>query len=92
MNYWRSLHACIGRTVRALPHRDAADRTQVTLIEWTGCREGGRVLLYRVEGGGHQIPSFASEGSEEGAKRLGLRNRDIETADEIWTFFKDIAR
>ncbi|HLH88123.1 MAG TPA: hypothetical protein VKX28_06670 [Xanthobacteraceae bacterium] len=92
MDYWRSLHACTGRTARPLPHRDAADKTRITLIEWNGCHAGGRVRLFRVEGGGHQIPSFATDSGEEGVKRFGLRNRDIETADELWAFFKDISR
>src|ERR1700722_9166543 len=92
MNYWRTLHGCTGRTARALPHRDPSDQTRLTVIEWTGCRYGGRVWLYRVEGGGHQIPSFATESSPEGIERFGLRNRDIETADEIWKFFTDAPR
>jgi hypothetical protein len=32
------------------------------------------------------------ESSPEGVKRSNLRNRDIETADELWAFFKDISR
>ena len=59
---------------------------------WTGCRAGGKLRLYRVDGGGHQVPSFAADSSEQGVSRLGLRNRDIETADEIWTFFRDVVR
>lgn len=92
MDYWRSLHGCTGRTARALPHRDAVDKTQVTLIEWSGCRAGGQVRLYRVEGGGHQIPSLAADSSEEDIKRFGLRNRDIETAEEMWAYFKSSSR
>ena len=92
MSYWSRLHDCTGRTTHALPHRNADDQTRVTLIDWTGCHAGGQVRLYRVEGGGHQIPSFATDSSEEGVKRFGLRNRDIETADEIWTFFRGGAK
>jgi polyhydroxybutyrate depolymerase len=90
MNFWRLLHGCTGRTARALPHRDAADTTQVTLVEWSGCHDGA-VLLYRVAGGGHQPPSLAP-GNAEAATHFGPRNRDIETADEIWKFFTDASR
>jgi len=92
IDFWRTLHGCTGSTARALPHRDPADLTSVTLVDWTGCRDGGRVLLYRVEGGGHRVPTFAPESNPEGVKRSNLRNRDIETADDIWAFFKDISR
>jgi len=36
--------------------------------------------------------TFATDSSEEGVKRFGLRNRDIETADEMWAFFKGFPR
>jgi polyhydroxybutyrate depolymerase len=89
MNYWRQLHGCTGRTARTLPRRNPGDRTQITLIEWNGCR--GPFRLYRVDGGRHQLPSLTAE-SEAASTRFGLRNRDIETADEIWAFVKDVAR
>ena len=40
----------------------------------------------------HQIPSISARASPESEKRMGLRNRDIETADEIWAFFKNFSR
>jgi polyhydroxybutyrate depolymerase len=92
MNYWSTLHGCTSHSARVLPHRDPADRSQITVIDWNDCRDGGRVRLYRVEGGGHQVPSIVVNSSEEGIKRFGLRNRDIETADEIWAFFNNISR
>jgi len=92
LDYWATLHGCTASTAHALPHRDPADPTSVTLIDWTGCREGGRVRLYRVEGGGHRIPTLVPERSPEDVKPIVLRNRDIETAEEIWAFFKDLSR
>jgi len=47
---------------------------------------------WALDGGGHQLPSRTATSSEEGIRRFGLRNRDIETADEIWAFVKDISR
>jgi polyhydroxybutyrate depolymerase len=90
MNFWRELHGCAGRGVRALPHRDPADTTRVALVEWSGCHDG-RVLLYRVDGGGHKPPSLAP-GTAESVARFGARNRDFETADEVWAFFAAVAR
>src|SRR5205823_10076142 len=92
MNFWRQQHGCTQRTVRPLPHRDPDDRTQVVLVEWAGCRSGASPRLYRIEGGGHQFPSISARASPESEARMGLRNRDIETADEVWAFFKNFSR
>lgn len=88
MDFWRQQHGCTQRGGRMLPHRDPADRTRVERIEWSGCRTGTSPLLYRVEGGGHQLPSVRPGASPLSEERFGLRNRDIETADEIWAFFR----
>jgi polyhydroxybutyrate depolymerase len=82
MNFWRQQHGCAGRMARPLPHRNADDPTSILLVEWGGCRTGAAPQLYRVEGGGHQLPSVSA------GPNPNLRNRDVETADEIWAFFK----
>jgi polyhydroxybutyrate depolymerase len=91
MNFWRSLHGCTQRDSRALPHRDPADPTRVTVVEWSACRSNASPRLYRIEGGGHQVPSFRPSGSPMSEERFGPRNRDFETADEVWAFFKNYA-
>lgn len=91
MEFWRLLHDCTKQTAKPLPHRERSDETEVLQIDWQGCRNDAEVRLYRVSGGGHQLPSLAA-GSEELANRFGLRNRDFETADEVWAFFKGISR
>jgi polyhydroxybutyrate depolymerase len=87
MNFWRMQHGCTQRVERPLLHRDPEDATRVVVIEWADCRTGSSPRLYRVEGGGHQPPSISMRASDESEQRMGLRNRDIETADEIWRFF-----
>ena len=62
------------------------------LIEWNGCRSGARLRLYRVVGGGHQMPSLKAVNNPMSETRFGLRNRDFETADEVWAFFKQFSR
>jgi polyhydroxybutyrate depolymerase len=81
MDFWRQQHGCTGRAGQLLPHRNADDATRVLLVEWSSCRTGASPRLYRIEGGGHQIPSIIAGASQN------PRNRDIETADEIWAFF-----
>jgi polyhydroxybutyrate depolymerase len=70
-----------------LPHLNSDDPTRVLVVEWSGCRSGTAPLLYRVEGGGHRVPSLQG-GPEPPDPTFGLRNRDIESAEEIWAFFK----
>ena len=48
--------------------------------------------LYRVNGGGHQIPSLTAIASAQSEQRWGLRSRDMETAEEVWSYVKGYAR
>jgi polyhydroxybutyrate depolymerase len=89
MEYWRLQNGCNGQHFKTLPHRDSSDPTRIWLFDWTGCQRPLR--LYRVNGGGHQVPSYSAN-SEADVKMFGSRNRDIETADEIWSFFKNLSR
>ena len=85
MEFWRLRHGCTGQEFRLLPHRLSEDRTRIMLSEWTGCTAEGAVKLYRVNGGGHQVPSFAP-GNPDWIKQAGALNHDIETAEEFWAF------
>jgi polyhydroxybutyrate depolymerase len=85
MEYWRVKNGCTAEDASWLPHRDEADPTRVRLFQWTHCRKDAQLKLYRVSDGGHQLPSFAQI-DEHTTKLFGLRNHDIETADEIAKF------
>ncbi|HEX5879148.1 MAG TPA: hypothetical protein VF468_12670 [Actinomycetota bacterium] len=39
------------RRPRRLPRHSRGDR-----FRWSGCRDGGEVVHYRINGGGHQAP------------------------------------
>lgn len=91
MEFWRTLHGCTRRDRRTLPHRDPADPTRVIVTEWNGCRSNANPVLYRVAGGGHQLPSLQPSGNPMSEERFGPRNRDMETADEVWNFFREFS-
>jgi len=91
LDYWRTQNGCSKQDVRDVPHREPSDRTRVWLVSWTDCRDGARIVLYRVHGGGHRVPSLAPYSDKEG-QQMGFRNRDIESADEMWAFFKAFSR
>jgi polyhydroxybutyrate depolymerase len=89
IEFWRRLRRCTGQTGRALPHRRRADRTRVLQVNWTGCMVGGPIRLLRIEGGGHNLPTFTP--MENPPSWAGARSFDIETAEEIWRFFTESA-
>jgi polyhydroxybutyrate depolymerase len=92
MGFWRTLHGCTRRTPVALPHRDETDATRVEVVTWTGCASGKQIVLYRVIGGGHQLPSLVQHPSPLSVEKFGRRNRDFETAEAVWAFFKGDGR
>jgi polyhydroxybutyrate depolymerase len=76
-------------TVDRLPHLDRRnDRSNVVITSWTNCTSDAPVILYRIEGGGHRVPSL-EEGVPFADLVLGTINRDFDSAEVIWKFFKD---
>jgi polyhydroxybutyrate depolymerase len=77
-------NGCRTRTERPLANRDKDDGSTVTRVTWGQCRSGKRVTLYRVEGGGHQIPG----GVTILRLLLGRHNHDISAAEVILSEFE----
>jgi polyhydroxybutyrate depolymerase len=86
MNFWRTLHGCHHKDTTPLVHRHENDPTSVVVVTWTECKSEAPVRLYLVRGGGHRIPLL--DDSPEPASKAGLRNRDFDTAEVVWAFFK----
>ena len=84
---WRKKNRCTSEA-RATQLTDiAADGTRVTKIEYTQCAAESKVVLYRIDGGGHAWP--------DGRQYLpvglvGRTSRDINACDEIWEFFRSL--
>ena len=78
---------CSTRAETALPHLDPALPCTVSLTRFSDCAEGTEVLFYRVDGSGHSVPSTAPIDAE-GWNGTGRRNRDIDTAQVLWSFFR----
>ncbi|MEM9043929.1 MAG: hypothetical protein AAGC81_04485 [Pseudomonadota bacterium] len=90
--FWRKRYDCRGQKWELLDDLVEDDQSRVMRIDWNGCAREGAVRLYRVEGGGHQAPSFSPPTSEWAKTKAGPRNRDIESADHIWSFFQEFPR
>jgi poly(3-hydroxybutyrate) depolymerase len=46
------------------------------------------VRIYRVNGGGHHVPSFTPVPDDDWATQAGRQNHDIETIGEFWAVAK----
>jgi polyhydroxybutyrate depolymerase len=89
MNYWRTLRGCERREAAPLAHRQDSDPTRVLVVTWVACKDAAPLKLYRVNGGGHRLPSL--DDTPEPSSKYGLRNRDFDTAETVWAFFKSLA-
>ena len=83
-------NGCTGRAETPLPHGQGLSST-VSLTRFSGCVDDAEVLFYRVDGSGHSVPSMAPIGPD-GWNRSGRRNRDLDTAQALWEFFRDHQR
>jgi polyhydroxybutyrate depolymerase len=88
----RKINGCTGSAkVNRLPDVDRYDGSNVVITSWTNCASAAPVVLYRIEGGGHRIPS-RSEGVPFVDTLLGRLNHDFDAADAMWSFFKGRTR
>jgi polyhydroxybutyrate depolymerase len=79
--FMADVNACAAARALPLP---VGSRVQVTRIEWTYCRSGSPVALYRFDGGGHQVPGQRSFLP----LFLGRGTRAVSAADEAFAFFR----
>jgi len=89
LDFWRRQHDCTGQADKPLPESGRSD-SKVQLVVWTGCHASDSVRLYRIEGGGHQAPS-EEPSPPQWTKTFGVRNHDIEAAEELWRFVSRFA-
>lgn len=90
-DFWRRINGCGTREVAMvdLEHRDPKDPTSVTQIS-SRCPPGRDVVLYRINKGGHRMPSALPDARFPRIVNalLGPQNRDIDGAETIWGFFR----
>jgi len=86
--FFKNRNGCKLRTEQPLPHLDDTINSTVSLIEFTECLNDADVFFYRVDGSGHSVPSKAPPEPGDWAAS-GARNRDIDTAQVVWDFFRN---
>jgi polyhydroxybutyrate depolymerase len=89
VRHWRERNGCLavnwGETT--LPDLDPKDGSRVTRIA-SRCDPDQEVTLFRIDGGGHQLPSRPGSSPPAVTAKLGPQNHDIDGAQTIWAFFK----
>jgi polyhydroxybutyrate depolymerase len=88
--FWIKHNRCNprGKTIR-LPDRDRNDQSTVEVSRFSNGRTGVDVVLYKIVGGGHNLPG---SDARERKRVTGRKNNDINGAREIWKFFQDYSR
>lgn len=87
--FWAAHNGCAAASEQRLNDIDVNDGSTVIHASWSGCRPGGAVEIYAIEGGGHQVPSLRRSVSDFlVGVFLGARNRDLESPEVIWHFFR----
>lgn len=89
LEWWAKQNGCTtSATPRTLPDADPKDKTRVVFEERRDCKNGTRVALYRVEGGGHTWPG----GRQYLPQRVvGRVSQDIDASSVIFQFFAEQA-
>lgn len=89
MDHWRRRHGCTGQKGERLDDIDPNDGSTVLKLEWTGCSRDPNVVLYKIKGGGHDIPALDAPVSDDPKRMV---NRDLDTMAEVWRFLSRVQR
>ena len=88
IKFWLGESKCGEKSVtRDIPNVDTFDETRSEKISYTDCKYGNKIVLVRVNGGGHTWPGGRQY---EGQRNIGKTSKDFDAAGEIWKFFKGL--
>ncbi len=87
--FWAERNGCTAKDTTRLNDTEASDNSTIVRSDWSNCKVGGATAFYEVAGGGHQTPSPRSRVLDQVIESLlGPRNRDVETSELVWDFFR----
>ncbi|MBX2821871.1 MAG: dienelactone hydrolase family protein [Rhodothermaceae bacterium] len=86
LGHWLKKNGCLYHSEETLlPNTDPRDDTSVAKYNYSGCHSDVKVILYKVNGGGHTWPGGRQSKKED---RFGRMSRDLDGGREIWRFFE----
>ncbi len=89
LDYWLRINRSdtkLAKT-RRLPNLNRTDNSSIIETIYPARPTGAEVWFYKVEGGGHSMPSIKYEIPRFLQRRLlGVQNKDLEGADAAWSF------
>ncbi|GMR13050.1 MAG: PHB depolymerase family esterase [Gemmatimonadota bacterium] len=92
VDFWvRFDRTSITPIIEDLPNLVTSDNSTVTTSRYSNGLNGTEVLLYRVDGGGHNVPGNEPIGLAR-SQAVGAKNQDVNAAEEIWEFFRQHSR
>lgn len=77
-----------GVVITQIEDRDLADGSSITRSFYPGRFRGADFCFYKIQGGGHLMPTIKHPVSKRIQKELGSQNHDIETSVEVWSFLR----
>jgi len=97
VQWWRDLYglADVRAVTESLPDRDPSDGCRIQVSRWATDSAGSApIVFYRVEGGGHALPSIHHplKLGPIARRLIGPVCRDAEGAELAWDFFKPYAQ
>lgn len=84
IDHWNNANSCSNESsVIDIPNTSLTDFSTVEKTTWSDCQNNSEVILYRIDGGGHQWPD-----TDALLGGVGAINRDINASEEIISFFQ----
>lgn len=90
INFWVNHNTCLQNIPDSLvfPNIDTTDGSTAISYTYNNCADSSEIVLYKVIGAGHTMPSMELDSMINPVPLLGYINFDIDEAIEIWKFFK----
>ena len=87
ISFWKDKNGCTTKKPIVELEDTVKEGTTVSIEEYSNCNDGGSLILYKINEGGHTWP-----GGKQylGKWLIGKTNRDIIACDVIWNYFKNL--
>jgi len=85
VSYWKNFNNCVDSNIVSLFDKDRSDGCTAEKTTFTNGIANSIIIFFKIINGGHTWPG----GAYDAPPQFGNTNRDINTNEEIWNFFKN---